>query len=147
MLQIERINNNNEFKKISREEFIDFLFTHLDKFGDPKEDINKCLDYAFSENSAEGGFALAAFYEDKLVGTLIMNNTGMSGYIPENILVYIAVDASYRGQGFGRQIVERSFKEAKGNIKLHVEHDNPAKRLYERIGFKAKYAEMRYENK
>lgn len=147
MLQIERINKNSEFKKISREEFIDFLFTHLDKFGDPKEDINKCLDYAFSENSAEGGFALAAFYEDKLVGTLIMNNTGMSGFIPENILVYIAVDASYRGQGFGRQIVERSFKEAKGNVKLHVEYDNPAKRLYERIGFTTKYAEMRYENK
>ncbi|MEA1899074.1 MAG: GNAT family N-acetyltransferase, partial [Bacteroidota bacterium] len=34
-----------------------------------------------------------------------------------------------------------------GNIKLHVEYDNPAKRLYERIGFTTKYAEMRYENK
>jgi ribosomal protein S18 acetylase RimI-like enzyme len=147
MLQIERINNNSEFNKISREEFVDFLFNHLDSFGDPKEDINKCLDYAFSENKAEGGFALAAYYDNKLVGTLIMNNTGMSGYIPENILVYIAVDASYRGKGFGRQIVERSFKEAKGNVKLHVEYDNPAKRLYERIGFKTKYAEMRYENK
>ncbi len=146
MLQIEKINNNNEFTKISRNEYVDFLFTHLDKFGDPKEDINKCLDYAFSDNEAKGGFALAAYYDDKLVGALIMNNTGMSGFIPENILVYIAVDASYRGKGFGQQIVERSFKEAKGNIKLHVEYDNPAKRLYERIGFKTKYAEMRYEN-
>ncbi|MEA1876349.1 MAG: GNAT family N-acetyltransferase [Bacteroidota bacterium] len=147
MLQIERINNNSEFTRVSREEYVDFLFTYLDKFGDPKEDINSCLDYAFSDNEAKGGFALAAFYEDKLVGTLIMNNTGMSGYIPENILVYVAVDASYRGKGFGRQIVERSFKEAKGNVKLHVEYDNPAKRLYERIGFETKYAEMRYKNK
>lgn len=147
MLQIERINKNSEFTRINRDDFVNFLFTHLDKFGDPKEHINKCLDYAFSENTAEGGFALAAYYEDKLVGTLIMNNTGMSGYIPENILVYIAVDALYRGKGFGRQIVERSFKETKGSVKLHVEYDNPAKRLYERIGFKTKYAEMRYENK
>lgn len=147
MLKITRINNDNEFGEITRNQFVDFLFTHLDKFGDPKEDINKCLDYAFSENTAKGGFALAAFFEGKLVGTLIMNNTGMSGFIPENILVYIAVDSSYRGKGFGRQIVERSFKEAKGNVKLHVEYDNPAKRLYERIGFETKYAEMRYENK
>jgi [ribosomal protein S18]-alanine N-acetyltransferase len=145
MLQIEKITKNEEFTKISREEFIDFLFTHLDRFGDPKEDINRCLDYAFSENKAEGGFALAAFYEGKLVGALIMNRTGMSGYIPDNILVYVAVDASYRGQGFGRKIVEESFKHAEGKVKLHVEYDNPAKRLYERIGFTSKYAEMRYD--
>lgn len=145
MLEISLIEKESDFKRINREEFIDFLFNHLDQFGDPKEDINRCLDYAFSDQKSEGGFALAAFYENKLVGALIMNKTGMSGYIPENILVYVAVDASYRGKGFGRQIVEESFKHADGNVKLHVEYDNPAKRLYERIGFKSKYAEMRYD--
>ncbi|MEA1874540.1 MAG: GNAT family N-acetyltransferase [Bacteroidota bacterium] len=147
MLEIKKIEKEAEFKNISRDEFIDFLFTHLDKFGDPKPEINKCLDYAFSDNPAEGGFALAAYFENKLVGTLIMNKTGMSGYIPENILVYVAVDAKYRGQGFGEKIIKESFKHADGNVKLHVEYDNPAKRLYERIGFETKYAEMRYNNK
>lgn len=147
MLDISLIKNDNDFKQINRKEFIDFLFHHLDQFGDPKEDIDKCLNYAFSEEKSEGGFALAAFFEGKLVGALIMNKTGMSGYIPEYILVYVAVDASYRGKGFGRQIVEESFKYADGNVKLHVEYDNPAKRLYERIGFESKYAEMRYQNK
>lgn len=148
MIEIKKITKEKEFNKfgITRNEFVDFLFTHLDQFGDPKEDIQKCLDYAFSEEKAAGGFALAAFLEKKLVGALIMNKTGMSGYIPEWILVYIAVDASYRGKGFGRQIVEESFKHAKGDVKLHVEYDNPAKRLYERIGFTTKYAEMRYKN-
>lgn len=146
MLEIKKIEKEADFTKISRDEFIDFLFTHLDRFGDPKADINKCLDYAFSDNPSEGGFALAAFYESKLVGALIMNRTGMKGYIPENILVYVAVDAQYRGKGFGGQIVKESFKHADGNVKLHVEYDNPAKRLYERLGFKSKYAEMRYDN-
>lgn len=147
MLKIKKINTENDFNNISKSEFIDFLYTHLDRFGDPKEDINKCLNYAFSKEKSEGGFALAAFYENKLVGALIMNKTGMSGYIPEWILVYVAVDASYRGRGFGRQIVEESFKHCDGDVKLHVEYDNPAKRLYERIGFTTKYAEMRYKNK
>ena len=147
MLEIKKIENEKDFKNITREEFIDFLFTHLDRFGDPKEDINKCLNYAFSDEKSEGGFALAAFYENKLVGALIMNKTGMGGYIPEWILVYVAVDASYRGRGFGRQIVEEAFKHCDGDVKLHVEYDNPAKRLYERIGFTTKYAEMRYKNK
>lgn len=148
MLDIQVLKAESDFnEKLSRKDYVDFLFTHLDRFGDPKEDINKCIDYALSDNPSEGGFLLAAFYEDKLVGALIMNNTGMSGYIPENILVYVAVDAAMRGKGFGRQIVEESFKHAKGNVKLHVEYDNPAKRLYERIGFTTKYAEMRYDNK
>ncbi len=145
MLEIKKFNKAEEFKNITRDEFVDFLFKHLDRFGDPKVDINKCLDYAFSDEKSEGGFALAAFYEGKLVGTLIMNKTGMGDYIPDWILVYVAVDASYRGKGFGRQIVEESFKHCDGRVKLHVEYDNPAKRLYERIGFTSKYAEMRYD--
>jgi GNAT superfamily N-acetyltransferase len=147
MLEIVKITNDKDFKKVSREDYLDFMFTHLDRFGDPKKDINKSIDYAFGVDGKPGGFLLAAFYEGKMVGGLIMNKTGMNGYIPDNILVYVAVDASYRGKGFGGQIVERSFKEAEGSVKLHVEYDNPAKRLYERLGFTSKYAEMRYDNK
>jgi len=147
MLQIIKINNENEFGEITRDDFVDFLFKHLDRFGDPKKDIQKCLNYAFSKEKSEGGFALAAFYENKLVGALIMNKTGMGDYIPDWILVYVAVDAKYRGKGFGKQIIEKAFKLCDGRIKLHVEYDNPAKRLYERLGFTSKYAEMRYENK
>jgi GNAT superfamily N-acetyltransferase len=147
MLTIKRINKEEEFGSISRDEFIDFLFKHLDDFGDPKEDINKCLNYAFSDYEAEGGYALAAFYENQLIGTVIMNKTGMGGYIPDWILVYIAVDASFRGKGFGKQIIEEVYKQCDGDIKLHVEYHNPAKRLYERMGFETKYAEMRYIKK
>lgn len=147
MLQIQKINNNDDFNSISREEFIDFLFNHLDQFGDPKEDINKCLNYAFSNEKSEGGYALAAFTEGKLVGALIMNKTGMSGYIPDWILVYIAVDATHRGKGFGKQIIEEVYKHCDGDIKLHVDFDNPAKHLYERMGFETKYIDMRYTRK
>lgn len=61
MLEIKKISNEQEFGNfgITRDQFVDFLFTHLDRFGDPKEDIQKCLDYAFSVEKSEGGFALA----------------------------------------------------------------------------------------
>ncbi len=146
MLQIKKVMSQEQFTEITKDEFINFLFEHLGKYGDPKEDIEKCLNYAFSKEKSEGGFALAAFYDGKLVGALIMNKTGMGNYIPDWILVYVAVDALYRGKGFGRQIVEEAFKQCDGDIKLHVEYDNPAKRLYERLGFTSKHAEMRYKN-
>jgi ribosomal protein S18 acetylase RimI-like enzyme len=75
---------------------------------------------------------------------LVMNKTGMSGYIPENVLVYVAVDSRYRGEGFGGEIVKKAISMIEGDVKLHVEYENPAKRLYERIGFTTKYAEMRF---
>lgn len=130
----------------SKNELIEFLFKHLDQFGDDKKSIGNCIDYAFSIEAGKGGFVLVAYKDNEIVGVLIMNNTGMKGYIPENVLVYIAVDSKFRGQGIGQQIMERAFELTKGDIKLHVEYDNPAKRLYERLGFINKYAEMRYSN-
>ncbi len=145
MLRFKEIRNENEFdEELPREKFIDFLYKHLDKFGDSKEAIGKSIDYAFSEEKGCGGFLLAAYNGDELIGALVMNNTGMSGYIPENVLVYVAVDSRFRGKGFGREIVNKAISLADGDVKLHVEYENPAKRLYERIGFTTKYAEMRY---
>lgn len=146
MLDIKKIVNESDFnEKLTREQYVEFLHTHLDQFGDSKEAINKCIDFAFGKDGKLGGFLLAAYYEEKLVGALIINNTGMSGYIPEHILVYVAVDGSYRGKGFGKEVVEYALNECPGDVKLHVEYENPAKRLYERIGFTTKYAEMRYK--
>jgi ribosomal-protein-alanine N-acetyltransferase len=144
MLDIKEIYSEEELNKLmSREEFVNFLYEHLDQFGDEKDAINKCIDFAFGKNGGLGGFLLAAYYEGEMVGALIMNKTGMSGYIPENILVYVAVNSKFRGKGFGGEICRKSFDLSKGDIKLHVEYDNPAKRLYERLGMTTKYAEMR----
>lgn len=147
MLKIEVIKKEEDFNNlpVNRDEYVDFLYKHLDQFGDEKSAINKCLDFAFEKNGGLGGFMLAAFDNEKLVGALVMNNTGMSEFIPENILVYVAVHESMRGKGFGREIVEKAINMADGNVKLHVEYENPAKRLYERVGFKSKYAEMRFD--
>lgn len=126
------------------ERIADFLFKHLEEYGDPKEQILACLDYVFNPN--KGGFVAVAYTDEKEIkGAVIVNKTGMSGYIPENILVYIAVDASTRGQGVGKALMQMALEEAEGDVALHVEPDNPAKHLYEKLGFTNKYLEMRYQ--
>ena len=67
----------------------------------------------------------------------------MKSYIPENILVYIATHSGFRGKGIGKQMMEEAIKLAHGDIALHVEPNNPAKFLYEKLGFTNKYLEMR----
>ncbi len=122
---------------------VDFLYEHLEQYGDKREDILKAIQYALKERPSHGGIVLNALKEGKIVGTVVINRTGMEGYIPENILVYIAVHQGERGEGLGRQLMEKAIASVDGSIALHVEPDNPAKKLYEKLGFENKYLEMR----
>lgn len=127
------------------EEITDFLHDHLDRFRDPKSQIMMCLNYALGKIECRRGFVMLAREEGAggILGVVVVCETGMSGFVPENLLVYIAVDQKTRGRGIGKILMENAIKTAHGDIALHVEPDNPARRLYERIGFTSKYLEMR----
>ena len=43
----------------------------------------------------------------------------------------------------GSCLVEKALDICTGDVKLHVEYDNPTISLYERYGFTSKYAEIR----
>jgi GNAT superfamily N-acetyltransferase len=129
---------------ITVDELAHFLHESLKPYEDTVEDIKRAIDYTFSDAEGKGGFILIGEIEKQPVGALVMLHTDMGGYIPPNILLFIAVDPIARGKGIGGEIVKYSFDKAEGDVKLHVEYDNPAKRLYERLGMTTKYAEMRY---
>lgn len=121
------------------ERIVDFLHTHLEEYGDEKPQIQSCLNYVHEK----GGFILLGIVQDEIAGAVVINETGMGGYIPENILVYIAMNKKFRGQGLGKELMKNAIKLCKGDIALHVEKDNPAKFLYEKLGFTNPYLEMR----
>lgn len=130
--------DSNQLKVIA-----EFLRIHLGKFGDTTSAILKALNYAMDGN--KGGFIITATDNSELKGVVVLNATGMDEYIPGHILVYIAVHESERGKGLGKTLMKTAMNQATGGIALHVEPDNPAKRLYERLGFTNKYLEMRYQ--
>lgn len=118
-----------------------FLFMQLEKYADPLLDIKEALDFVHKK----GGFIVAA-YEGKMIkGAVVIAETGMRKYMPENVLVYIAVDASSRGQGIGTKLVEMSLEKLEGEIAIHLKTDNPAKKLFENQGFEKVCMEMRYK--
>ena len=143
MIKVKIFNAVNLPTTIEKESLIDFLFVNLEQYGDPKQDIEKAINYALKEIPSFGGFVLAAYQDDKLVGEVVVNETGMEGYIPENILVYIATHKEYRGKGIGKLLLSKTIENTQGSIALHVEPDNPARFLYEKMGFTSKYIEMR----
>lgn len=137
--------HGDKVPKFSREEIADFLKKSLEQYGDSKEAILKCISYAYGDNPGQDGFVLTVSNADQILGTVIINDTNMGDYIPEHILVYIAVDPKTRGMGVGKELMRRVIDHTKGDIALHVEPDNPAKYLYEKFGFTNKYLEMRYK--
>lgn len=144
-IEITYLNAINTPTFLQEKEVVDFLFKHLEKYGDPIPHIQMAIDYACSGHKGKGGFVVIGRVKGEIVGAVVINQTGMTGYIPENILVYIAVDGSVRGMGIGKQLMDKTIELANGDIALHVEADNPAKKLYERLGFTNKYLEMRFK--
>lgn len=126
-----------------QQQVVNFLYKSLEQYGDEKTDINKAIDFALNKNGTTAGNVLVAYGNDSIAGAVVLNETGMGGYIPENILVYIATDPDQRGKGIGMKLMQEAINTTKGDIALHVEPDNPAKRLYEKLGFTNKYLEMR----
>lgn len=127
-----------------RDALVAFLHEHLKPYEDTVPDVRRGLDDALGNHPAPGGFVVLGRLDGRLAGALVMLRTGMKGYIPENLLLFVAVDGALRGRGIGAAMVRAAVSSCEGDIKLHVEHDNPAKRLYERLGFGSKYVEMRF---
>lgn len=143
MNQLKVFNTTNKPGLKEKESLIDFLFDNLQEYGDPKSDIEKAVNYALKETTSFGGFIVVSYLDNEISGVVVINQTGMKDYIPENILVYIATHKNLRGKGIGKILMNKTIDTAEGSIALHVEPENPARFLYEKVGFSSKYIEMR----
>lgn len=144
MIQIEKKTPQNLPSSKEFQQYTNFLHQHLEAYGDQIADIEKALDYALAKNGKPGGCILVAKKDQTTVGITVLLDTQMHGFIPEHILVYIATAADQRGMGIGKQLMQQAISETSGSIALHVEPQNPARKLYEKLGFENKYLEMRF---
>lgn len=122
-----------------------FLNSVMKPYEDTIPDIERGLTYALSDDIGRGGFIILALEGEQLNGAVVILNTGMSGYVPAHLLLFIAVSPELRNHGIGAHLIEMAKEHCEGSIKLHVEPDNPALHLYERQGFHNKYLEMRFQ--
>ncbi len=136
-----------EAAELSRGDFrakiVNFLYEHLDEFRDAKEDIAQCLEYVNKE-PGESGKVFLCQKGDEIQAVVVLNRTYMENFIPNYLLVYIATHKDVRGQGVGGKLISLVQKTIQAPIALHVEHENPAKKLYAKLGFTNKYTEMRW---
>ncbi len=133
----------NRIPSLQTDRVKDFLHTHLEEFGDTPSAIKKSIEYTAKQGSGFGGYTIIVEYEKNIIGALVINRTGMEEYAPENILVYMATHAEHRGQGIARKLMEKAMLLCKGDIALHIQENNPARKIYEKFGFTHPCLEMR----
>ena len=124
---------------------IDFLCEHNP--GTSRSCIIESIDYALKIRPSFGGYILTIREAGKIIGTVVVNNTGMEGYNPKNIFVYVNASKSKNRNGaLLKDLLKKAMAFTKGDIAMHVEPDHPALAIFEKIGFKKCYLELRFEN-
>ena len=106
--------------------------------------IREAVEYAVKDKPSFGGFILTVHKDRKIIGTVVANQTGMGGYNPSHIFVFVTLHKSYRkDKKLVQQMMSKAINYADGEIALHVEPDNPALQMYQELGFKAQFLELR----
>jgi GNAT superfamily N-acetyltransferase len=119
-----------------------FLHENSGVYGDGKSAIKKSLFYAAKEIPGLGGYVFIMEHKNDILGAVVINKTGMNEYIPENILVNLAVQKEYRGKGIAKELINYTKKYCRGDIALHINKNNPVVKLFENTGFTSKNIEM-----
>lgn len=120
-----------------------FLHEHSGVFRDSKSAIKKSLLYAIKEIPGLGGYVFVSEHQNEILGVLVINKTGMNEYIPENILVYLVVNANYDEDGIKEKLINYTTNYCKGDIALYINKESPELGWFKEKGFKSRNIEMR----
>ena len=86
--------------------------------------------------------------ENRIVGAIVVNQTGMEGFSPNYICVYVTVEDDHDQRDVVLfHLLQKAIEHTNGDIAMHVKPDNPALRVYEKLGFEARYLELRLDKK
>lgn len=146
MASFQLLNATDIVTTLEKNEIVTFLDENLGNVpGHDKEVILKSIEYALSKFPHQGGFLVLAKDEGEMVGAVVVNKTNMEDYIPENVLVYIAVKADRRNDGLGTALIKKAIEYTKGGLSINIPPENPNQGLFEKLGFTYQYKVFRRE--
>ncbi|HHH50073.1 MAG TPA: hypothetical protein ENK52_03740 [Saprospiraceae bacterium] len=140
----------NAFTKIGTSEkrnIIDFLYANIENCIASKSDTLRVVENAVKDNRASfGGFILELSEANKILGVAIVNQTGMEGITPKNVLVQIATSRDCDNELILKRLVKRVLVQTGGELGLQILPDNPAISYFQNIGFRTSFLVMKYQN-
>ncbi len=110
----------------------------------PRHSVLEAVEYAVKLKPSFGGYVLVAEEDHQIIGAVVANRTGMEGYNPKNIFVFVTLHKDYEAEeNLIRALLEKAIRYADGDVAIHVEPGHPALQIYQKMGFQAQYLELR----
>jgi len=91
-------------KKIA---LVNFIFDYQENAALNRSLITHLIDYALKEISSFGGFVVTEEMDNELLGVMVVNNTGMKGYMPNNLIVASAFLPNTGKEGSRKRILQK----------------------------------------
>lgn len=129
----------NSFPLVSfqkKSELIRFLTIHQDNPELTPSTITYLVDYALREIFSFGGFVVTEEEGAKIVGAMVVNNTGMKGYMPNNLIVASAFLPGSNKAGSQKRILQKIMHLTKGDTALLIKSSRRRAEIPENIGVK-----------
>lgn len=122
---------------------VNFIFNNQVGSQDTKINIYRSVEYALSPYKYQGGFVLLAEKNKSILGSVVVNRTNMEGYVPKNLMVYLAADPDSAIPDFEKILLSKVIQLTSSELACHITVDNPAMKIFEDVGFKKNFFEMR----
>jgi GNAT superfamily N-acetyltransferase len=140
------VNQNyyNAYTKVTplqKYSIVNFLHDNLEGDSVSKETIAEAIEYAVKDRPSFGGFILTMNDDDKLLGAVIVNDTGLELNTKSRI-VYMAIEEKHRNNGIASKLVKRAIELTNGNLSLTLNPDNIQIEKLKNLGFQPKYVEL-----
>jgi len=78
MPELKKYTETSKPSNVEKRKIIEFLFQHLENFGDPIMDIEKAIDYALKEYQSFGGFILVLYEGIEILGAVVIDYIGQT---------------------------------------------------------------------
>ena len=117
-------------------ELVNFLNTYQEN---PELDlsiIKHLVDYALKEIYSFGGFIVTEEDDQKIIGVMVINNTGMQGYMPNNLIVASAFIPGMLIQGASKRLIQKAIHFTKGDIAYLINSPQEKEQLQKNLGIK-----------
>ena len=122
-------------------------FIHRSSEEEDRGVIREAIDYALKNKPSFGGFIFVCWQERRPIACVLVNKTGMSGFLPSHLLVYASLDKEFHGQPeILDDLVRKTTRRCKGEVALHLKPDSPSLPLFQALGFQEHYVELRFNN-
>ncbi len=144
-MNIESVTYLDNPSYILKERMTRFILDNTSEHDLTYEAVWRSVEYSLSMSKNQGGFILVGREDGDMTSVLVMNRTRMEDYMPENILIHLAIGPHVEKSETGLKLLQKAIEITHGDLAVRLNKDHPDLSLYEVMGFRERYIEYQLQ--